>query len=93
MLSKDIGFLKSVYIKNSYPSDLFFACVNKFLNCKCGTVSDTKTIEDKVEPIFFVPYFVGLPSVIYGRKIRDLLIRNSDVKLFTLLSKLRITFF
>ena len=37
IFSKEFDFLKSVFAKNGYPSDFFFACVNKFLNSKCGT--------------------------------------------------------
>ena len=78
IFSKEIDFLKSVFSKNGYPADFFCACVNKFLNGKCATKSNTKITEDKVETIFFVPY-VGLPSVIFGRKVRDLLMRNYGI--------------
>ena len=69
-------------------------CVNKFLNSKCGTESTTKIIEDKVETIFFVPY-VGLSSVIFGRKIRDLLIRicGFDTKIVYTTLKVKNYFF
>ena len=78
IFSKEIDFLKSVFVKNGYPVDFFFACVNKFLNNKYDTVSNAKIVEEKVETIFFVPY-VGLPSMIFGRKIRELLSRNYGI--------------
>ena len=78
IFSKEVDFLKRVFANNGYPVDFFLACVNKFLNSKCGTKADTKVIVDKVETIFVVPY-IGLPSIIFGRKIRDLLIRNYGI--------------
>ena len=68
----EVDFLKSMFAKNGYPADFFSAYVNKFLNGKCGTEANTKIIRDKVETIFFLPSpYIGLPSVIAGRKIKD----------------------
>ena len=58
-------------MKNGYPEYLFFSCVKKFLNDKFNSVPKVKAVEDRVETIFFMPY-VGLPSVIFGRKLREL---------------------
>ena len=79
IFSKEVDFLKSMFAKNGYPADFFSACVNKFLNGKYGTEANSKIIRDKVETIFVLPY-IGLPSVIFGRKIKDLLIRNYGIE-------------
>ena len=48
-------------------------------NGKCGAEANIKIIRDKVETIFVLP-FIGLHSVILGRKIKDLLIRNYGIE-------------
>ena len=68
IFSQEIEFLKTVFVKNGYPVDFFYSCVNKFLNNKHDVNSNVKVSEEKVEAMFSIPY-IGLPSVIYGRKI------------------------
>ena len=70
-LQRNWIFLRNVFSSNGYPTHLFFNCVNRFLNGKFSNDLDKKVKEDTVETLFFIPY-VGLPSVIFGRKIRDL---------------------
>ena len=38
---------------------------------KHGQVEDRRIVEDMVETLFFIPY-IGLPSVICGRKLREI---------------------
>ena len=71
LFSDEVDFLKGVFERNGYPLHVFFDCVNKFLNTKYNTNSDMKIKDDGVETIFFIP-FVGLPSVIFGKKLRHL---------------------
>ena len=58
-------------MKNGYPESVFFSCVKKFVNSKFERTTNTKVAEDKVETIFMIPY-IGLPSIIFGRKIKEI---------------------
>ena len=71
IFSQEIEYLKDVFARNGYPEGLFLSCVNKFLNLKFARGSNVTVKEDKVETIFCIPY-IGLPSVIFGRKLREL---------------------
>ena len=72
LFSKEVDFLKDVFLKNGYPEQLFNSCVRRFLNLKHGeNNSEGKIQDDKVETIFSIPY-IGLPSVIFGRKLKRL---------------------
>ena len=71
VFSKEIDFLKGIFLKNGYPENVFFSCLRNFLNQTYKNVTKAKVMEDKVETIFFVPY-IGLPSVIFGRKLREM---------------------
>ena len=44
--------------------------------------SKVKVVEEKVETLLFIPY-IGLPSIIFGRKIKDLFKKNYaiDIKI------------
>ena len=43
------------------------------MNNKCDkSIQNSKIKEDRVEIIFFIPY-IGLPSIIFGRKLKELL--------------------
>ena len=66
LFSQEIDFLKDIFTKNGYPVDLFFSCLKKFLNVKCGDIKMDKISDDKVETIFSIPY-IGLPSVIFEK--------------------------
>ena len=57
-------------MKNGYPKRLFWACVKQFTNSKFAGKSAAVAKEDGVEILFSIPY-IGLPSVIFGRKIRE----------------------
>ena len=71
--SQDVDFLKDIFSKNGYPEDLFNSCLRRFLNYKCGKeIPNSKVKEDMVETIFSIPY-IGLPSVIFSEKIKELL--------------------
>ena len=42
------------------------------MNTKFGSDSDALRVsEDRIETLFFIPY-IGLPSVVFGRKLREL---------------------
>ena len=71
IFSDEICFLKGIFKQNGYPADLFDSCVKKFLNTTHGQVEDRRILEDMVETLFFIPY-IGLPSVIFGRKLREI---------------------
>ena len=71
IFSDEICFLKDIFKQNGYPEDWFYSCVKKFLSKKHGQVEDRRIVQDKVETLFFIPY-IGLPSVIFGRKLRDI---------------------
>ena len=45
--------------------------MKKFLNAEHGLVEDRRILEDKEETLFFIPY-IGLPSVLFGRKLREI---------------------
>ena len=72
LFSKEVDFLKDLFLKNGYPEELFQSCLRHFLNLKCGrNNSEVRVQEDKIETVFSIPY-LGLPSVIFGRKIKRL---------------------
>ena len=71
IFSEEIDFLKSIFVKNGYPEGFFLSCVNKFLKDKFTNSSNVTVKDDTLETIFFIPY-IGLPSVIFGRKLREL---------------------
>ena len=70
MFSDEAEYLKQVFKNNGYPLALFYKCLRQFVNSKCTGSSSSKVKEDGVEILFFIPY-IGLPSVIFGRKIRE----------------------
>ena len=73
LFSKEVDFLRDVFWKNGYPKELFDSCLRHFLNLKhIRDNSEAKVEYDKVETIFLIPY-IGLPSVIFGRKLKRLL--------------------
>ena len=73
LFSKEVDFLRDVFWKNGYPKELFDSCLRHFLNLKhVRDNADSKVEYDKVETIFLIPY-IGLPSVIFGRKLKRLL--------------------
>ena len=78
---KRLNFSKVSLQKNGYPDYIFYSCVKKFVNSKFDNANNVKVTEDKVETVFLIPY-IGLPSVIFGRKLREIFKRNYciDVK-------------
>ena len=71
IFNQEIDFLKNVFVKNGYTECFFLSCVKKFLKDKFTKISNVKVEDDKVETIFFIPY-IGLPSVVFGRKLKEL---------------------
>ena len=70
LFSKEVDFLTDVFWKNRYPKELFDSCLRHFLNLKhVRDNAEAKGNYDKVETIFLIPY-IGLPSVIFGRKLK-----------------------
>ena len=58
---------------HGYPKELFDSCLRHFLNLKhVRDNSEAKVEYDKVETVFLIPY-IGLPLVIFGRKLKRLL--------------------
>ena len=45
--------------------------MNRFLNNKFNDKENVKVVDDKVETMFVIPY-IGLPSVVFGRKLREI---------------------
>ena len=73
LFSKEVDFLRDVFWKNGYPNELFDSCLRQFLNLKhVRDNSEAKVEYDKVETVFLIPY-IGLQSVIFGRKLKRLL--------------------
>ena len=52
IFSQEIEYLKGVFVKNGYPSHVFYSCVKRFLNSKFDSDDNVKVTEDKVETIF-----------------------------------------
>ena len=71
MFSREIDYLKGIFLRNGYPESVFSSCVKRFLDSKFSDKTSSNITDDKVETIFLVPY-IGVPSVIFGRKIRDI---------------------
>ena len=73
LFSKEADFLRDIFWKNGYPKEMFDSCLRHFLNLKhVRDNSEAKVEYDKVETVFLIPY-IGLPSVIFGRKLKRLL--------------------
>ena len=59
--------------RTGIQKELFDSCLRHFLNLKHVRDNTEAKVEfDKVETIFLIPY-IGLPSVIFGRKLKRLL--------------------
>ena len=87
--SQEVDFLKGVFSQNGYPEDLFTSCLRRFVNNKCDkSIQNSKIKEDRVETIYFIPY-IGLPSIIFSWKLKELLIFFTvlTLELFSHLSK------
>ena len=73
LFSKEVDFLRDIFWKNGYPKELFDSCLRHFLNLKHVRDNPEAKVEyDKVETVFLIPY-IGLPSVIFDRKLKRLL--------------------
>ena len=73
LFTEEVDFLKNLFTTNGYPATLFDSCLKRFINDKFNSDSTRKKIEDdKIETLFFIPY-IGLPSVIFGKKTQDLI--------------------
>ena len=59
-----------MFIKNGYPEHIFWSCVKRFTNNKFSSKPISTVKEDRIEAMFSIPY-IGLPSVIFGRKVRE----------------------
>ena len=68
--SDEIEILRNMFIKNGYPERIFWSCVKRFTNNKFSSKPVTTVKEDRIEAMFSIPY-IGLPSVIFGRKVRE----------------------
>ena len=70
---QEADFLKGAFSQNGYPEDLFTSCLRRFMNnTKIDkSIPNAKIKEDRVESIFFIPS-IGLPSVIYSKKLKEL---------------------
>ena len=77
LFHKEVDFLKNIFMRNGYPEDMFLSCVQRFLN-NVYNGKKRKIAEDKVETLFFVPY-IGLPAIIYGKKLQKLLKENYNI--------------
>ena len=71
IFSTEIDFLRNVFRKNGYPDQMFNSCLKRFLNSKFTKPPDSKVKDDGVETLFFTPY-IGLPSIIFTRKLKSL---------------------
>lgn len=72
LFTEEVDFLKNLFTTNGYPATLFDSCLKRFINDKFNSDSTRKKIEDdKIETLFFIPY-IGLPSVIFGKKLKTL---------------------
>ena len=73
LFSKEVDFLGDVFWKKAYPKELFNSCLRHFLNLKhVRDNSEAKVQYDKVETVFLISS-MGLPPVIFGRKLKRLL--------------------
>ena len=70
VFSEEVDYLKQIFTRNSYPLELFHTCLKRFVNSKFTAFSNDTVKKDRVEALFFIPY-IGLPSVIFGRKISE----------------------
>ena len=68
--SDEIEILRNMFIKNGYPEHIFWSCVKRFTNNKFSSKPISTVKEDRIEAMFSIPY-IGLPSVIFGRKVRE----------------------
>ena len=89
-MSREIDFLKDIFRKNGYPEKLISTCVRKFLNRKCSDTSDKQIKDDGVETIFSIPY-IGLPSIIFGRKLKALFKTNYGISIRVVYSTFKVS--
>ena len=89
-MSREIDFLKETFLKNGYPERLFSTCVRNFLNRKCSDICNEHIREDSVETIFCKPY-IGLPSIIFGRKLKAVFKTNYGISIRVVYSTFKIS--
>ena len=70
VFSEEVGYLKQIFTRNDYSLELFHTCLKRFVNCKFTAFSNNTVKEGRVETLFFILY-IGLLTVIFGRKIRE----------------------
>ena len=67
--NEEVQYLKGLFISNGYPVDIFYQCLNRFVDRKVNSVNAKRVLEDRIEKIFAVPY-IGLSSILFGRKLK-----------------------
>ena len=65
--SDKMEHLKNLFVKNGYHERIYLAFVKQFTHSKFTGKSAAVAKEDRVETLFSI----GLPNVIFGRKIRE----------------------
>ena len=65
-----VGSDMKVSRKASDELPYFWSCVKRFTNNKFSSKPISTVKEDRIEAMFSIPY-IGLPSVIFGRKVRE----------------------
>ena len=70
LFTEEIEYLRTIFVKNGYPEHIFWSCVRSFVHNRFKRTAKDNIKQDGVETIFCIPY-LGLPSMVYGRKIRE----------------------
>ena len=81
LFSKEVMFLEQLFNMNGYSKNMFQAVVNRFVSNKFEP-KPRPILEDSVQILFKIPY-IGLPSIIYGKTMRQIFKKyfNIDVRI------------
>ncbi|MCG8430365.1 MAG: hypothetical protein MJA29_04255, partial [Candidatus Omnitrophica bacterium] len=78
LFAKEVTFLEKLFSQNGYANHVFQSCVNRFVSSKFEEKACPPPREDSVQTLFFIPY-IGLPSVTYGKKVRQIFKRYFSI--------------
>ena len=79
LFTKEMDYLRNVFMMNGYSSAIFDKCLNRFLNAKYNP-QEKPAKEDTVSILISIPY-IGKPSLLLARRLQTLFKKHYSVNL------------
>ena len=89
LFDKEVSFLENLFSLNGYSTHLIQSCVNRFVSRKVQVQPNLPPKADSVECIFCIPY-IGQPSIIYARKIKQIFKRYYSIDVRTVFTTFKV---